>query len=117
MSSGINEEAAVRMARDMAGAGLSHQEIIDRLVGRGVSRGVAVSVVFNRTSAVERPCVVAGRKEMVTGGLIFLVGVVVTGWSYMAAVEAGGGRFILAIGTIVAGGLQFFRGLALATRQ
>ncbi len=52
----------------------------------------------------------AGPRNMVIGGIICLVGIVVTVGT-MAMAGEGGGRFILAWGAIVCGAIQFFRGL------
>jgi hypothetical protein len=51
----------------------------------------------------------AGPRNMVIGGIICLVGIVVTVGT-MAMAGQGGGRFILAWGAIVCGAIQFFRG-------
>ncbi len=52
-----------------------------------------------------------GNASMWIGGLICLFGIVVTVGSCLAAGE-GGGRYIIAWGAIIFGGIQFFRGLA-----
>jgi hypothetical protein len=51
-----------------------------------------------------------GSGQMVAGGLICLVGIVVTVGSYMAA--SGGGTYVVAWGAIVFGAIRFFKGLA-----
>jgi hypothetical protein len=52
----------------------------------------------------------AGRKNMLYGALWCLGGIVITALSYQAAAKAGG-RYVLAWGAIVFGGIQFIRGL------
>lgn len=52
-----------------------------------------------------------GNASMWIGGIICLVGIVVTVGSFLAAGE-GGGRYYIAWGAIVFGGIQFFRGLS-----
>jgi hypothetical protein len=45
-------------------------------------------------------------------GLLWCVGgIVVTALSYQAAAKASGGRYLLAWGVILFGGIQFFRGV------
>ena len=56
----------------------------------------------------------AGPRNMVIGGIIFLVGVVAT-VATMAMASEGGGRIILAWGAIVCGAIQFFRGFMQST--
>jgi hypothetical protein len=50
------------------------------------------------------------------GGIICLIGLVVTIGSCMLAGE-GGGRYYIAWGAIVWGGIQFFRGLSQSNNQ
>ena len=51
------------------------------------------------------------------GGLWLLVGIVVTAGTYLVAAEGGGGRYIVAWGAMLFGGLQFLRGLLAAARK
>jgi hypothetical protein len=64
----INEEAATQIAREMAAAGQPPEEIIRHLMGLGVDRGVAVSVVFIRTSAADRRPAATDRPNPIPGG-------------------------------------------------
>jgi hypothetical protein len=50
-----------------------------------------------------------GMKQMVIGGLICIVGIVVTVGSFNAA--RAGGSYVVAYGAIIWGGFQFLRGL------
>lgn len=49
--------------------------------------------------------------QMLAGGAICLVGIVVTAGTYLAASAGGGGRYTIAWGAIVFGGIRFFQGL------
>ncbi len=51
-----------------------------------------------------------GSRNMMIGGIICLVGIVITFGTLMSA--SGGGRYVIAWGAIIFGGIQFFRGLA-----
>jgi hypothetical protein len=53
----------------------------------------------------------AGRRNMLVGGIICVVGLLVTLGTLAAAGQGGGGRYIIAWGAIVFGAIQFFRGL------
>ena len=48
-------------------------------------------------------------RNLVVGGLIFAVGLLVTIGSYSAA--SGGGHYVVAYGAIIVGAIQFFVGL------
>ena len=51
----------------------------------------------------------AAKKDMLVGGLWFFGGIAVTAITYSMA--SGGGRYFLAWGAIIFGGIQFFKGL------
>jgi hypothetical protein len=53
----------------------------------------------------------AGMRNMFFGALWCIGGLAVTGFTYAAASAAGGGRYVVAGGAILFGGLQFIRGL------
>ncbi|HEX8915652.1 MAG TPA: hypothetical protein VF796_25080 [Humisphaera sp.] len=54
----------------------------------------------------------SGGRNMLVGGVICVIGIVVTVGTYMAAAD--GGRFTVAWGAILFGGIQFFKGMAQA---
>jgi hypothetical protein len=59
----------------------------------------------------------AGRRNMMSGVTLCLVGVLITaGTNYMAATTPGGGRYAIAWGLVLVGLLQFFRGVDQITR-
>jgi hypothetical protein len=58
-------------------------------------------IAFSRAEASRR---------MLSGAVIFAIGVVVT-WVSYAMVPSGGGRYVIAAGAILAGGVRFVRGL------
>jgi hypothetical protein len=62
---------------------------------------------FGASQAEERRA--AGRKNMIYGALICIIGTAVTVGSY--ALASGGGTYIIAWGAIIFGAVQFFRGL------
>jgi hypothetical protein len=51
-----------------------------------------------------------GRRNMAIGGVVCVIGVIVTVATYAAASGPGGGRYIIAWGAIVFGAIQFLRG-------
>jgi hypothetical protein len=64
--------------------------------------------------ATEAP---AGGRDVLYGGLWLLGGIVVTAGTYLAAEERGGGRYVVAWGAMLFGGLQFLRGLLAVGRE
>jgi hypothetical protein len=59
----------------------------------------------------------AARREaavpnMLMGAVICVIGLAITIYSYSAAEAGGGGRYVIAYGAIIAGAIQFVRGLS-----
>jgi hypothetical protein len=54
---------------------------------------------------------------MVFGGILFLVGLVITVGSYTAAADGGGGRHVVAWGAMIFGGGRFIYGLVKLTKS
>jgi hypothetical protein len=55
---------------------------------------------------------IAAKNNMFYGALWCIGGIVVTAFTYQAASNAGGGKYVIAWGAIVFGGIQFLRGVA-----
>lgn len=97
--------------------GSSKAEIRKQLVAFGYSSADAHETVdlvadqHRRLASVVQPGGGGGNTSMWVGGVICLVGIVITVGSFLAAGE-GGGRYVIAWGAIIFGGIQFFRGLA-----
>jgi hypothetical protein len=64
-----------------------------------------------RLAAVNTESASAGQRNMMIGGIVCVVGIVITMGSLMAASGGGGGSYVIAWGAIVFGAIQFFRGL------
>jgi len=59
----------------------------------------------------------AGRRNMMSGATVCVVGILITvGTYYIAATTPGGGRYAIAWGLVFVGLLQFFRGVSQITR-
>jgi hypothetical protein len=56
----------------------------------------------------------SGHRMMIVGGVIALLGIVITAATYSSASQAGG-TYIVAYGPIIGGVITFFRGLARAS--
>lgn len=55
----------------------------------------------------------SGHRMMITGGIIALVGIIITAATYSAASE-GGGTYLICYGPIIGGVVTFFKGVARA---
>lgn len=122
-------EKAVEAIYAYAGAlireGKSRAEVEDALVAKGIERATAKVVIDKILTARAETAVgpvidhdggrslkrEEGSRNMVIGGLICLVGIVITVATYSAASE-GGGRYVVAWGAILFGAVRFFRGLS-----
>lgn len=94
--------------------GKSPNEVEEALVAKGIERKTA-EVVVDKLTRTRDTAVVADRKErgaknMMIGGLICVVGIIITAATYSGA--SGGGRYVIAWGAIIFGAIRFFQGLA-----
>src|SRR5262245_27258186 len=113
-------EKAVEAIYTYAGAllrqGKSPSEVEDALVDKGIERKTASIVVDKLTVAQTNVKKEEGTKNMMIGGLICLVGIIITAATYSAASSgSGGGKYVVAWGAIVFGAIRFFRGLGQAS--
>ena len=53
----------------------------------------------------------AAKRNMVFGGILFAVGLMITVGSYSSAADGGGGRYLVAWGAMIFGALRFIYGL------
>ena len=104
-------EEVYEVARALMRKGAQNHEVESQLVYRGISQQAAASVVKNviKMRGDTRGGAGAGVKNMVAGGALCIIGILITTVSYMAA--AGGGTYVITWGAIVFGGVLFVRGL------
>jgi hypothetical protein len=104
-------EDAYRFAGQQMRNGVALAVIEKSLIERGLDAETAAIAISNLKQAKAKALKNAGHKNMLHGALWCIGGIVVTALSYQAAANAGGGRYVLAWGAILFGGIQFFRGL------
>ncbi|MEX0703780.1 MAG: hypothetical protein WD069_16905 [Planctomycetales bacterium] len=102
-------ESLYRYAAERMGEGDSDEEVERKLREQGLDAGAASAIVGNLAEARYQATVSAGRKNMLIGAIVCIVGIVVTVGSYSAA--TGGGSYVVAWGAVLFGAVQFFRGL------
>ncbi len=115
-------DAIYKYAAALLREGKSRSEVEDALVAKGIERSTASVVVdkilSSRAEASPSVSLAAARSEegsrnMMIGGLICVVGIIITVVSYSSASSgSGGGRYVVAWGAILWGGIRFFRGLS-----
>ncbi len=91
--------------------GVAPAVIEKSLIEQGLDAEAATIVVSNLKQAKAKASKNAGHKNMLYGALWCIGGIVVTALSYQAAANTGGGKYVLAWGAILFGGIQFFRGM------
>ncbi|HYH05212.1 MAG TPA: hypothetical protein VEC37_19140 [Bacillota bacterium] len=89
-------------------AGKKTWEIKNSLTEQGVEKETASKVVEAVKEKINAQRKKAAYKDMIFGGLWCVGGLIVTVLTYSAA--SGGGRYVVAWGAILFGGIQFFRG-------
>jgi hypothetical protein len=105
-----NVHAVYDDAANLRKVGISSQEIINRLKRNGLDDASASAVVTNLLRMREQARRQSALKNMAVGGVIGMVGIVVTVCTYSAA-STGGDRYVIAWGAIIFGGLLLMRGL------
>jgi len=94
----------------MINEGKSATETVHALIDQGLSTETASIVVANIEQQINAVKKSSGSKNMIWGAIWCIGGTVVTVATFSAAAE--GGRFVLAWGAILFGGIQFLYGLA-----
>ncbi len=104
------EEDVYGAAAEQMREGVAPSDILQTLTERGLDADAAATVVGDLEQARAMARKESARKNMLHGALWCIGGVAVTVLTYQAAAPAGG-RYVVAWGAIVFGGIQFLRGL------
>jgi uncharacterized protein YjeT (DUF2065 family) len=97
----------------MMKVGISDLQISKALVEKGLKPEQAQIVIQKLRQARAEVLRKAGMRDMMIGGGICLLGLIMTMGTFNAATSSpGGGRYIVAWGAIIFGAIQFFRGLS-----
>jgi hypothetical protein len=101
-----------RFAAQEMRTGRSDWEVTKMLEERGLDKQSANVIVQNLSAARTKAKRDAALRSMAIGALFCIGGIIVTAATYNAAASnPGGGRYVVAWGAVIFGGLQFFRGL------
>lgn len=87
--------------------GTSNAEIVKGLMEKGLDEPHSALIVKTLESRAKE-ILAAHDKEILYGGIICLVGLVVTIWTYTSTLN--GGTYFVAWGAIIFGAIRFFRG-------
>lgn len=108
-----NEEVAraiYAFAAQQMRAGKSNVQVQQELEAKGLPPEAARAVIQRLSEVRTRARGNTATRDMVIGGVICLIGIIVTVATYSAA-SSGGGTYVVAWGAIIFGGWQFLRGL------
>lgn len=105
--------AVYRFAAECLKVGMSNERVVDELTKRGLSRDTARTVVQKLNEVRRRAKREAAYANMGKGGVICLIGIVVTVATYASAASSpNGGSYVIAWGAILFGGIRFLQGLS-----
>jgi hypothetical protein len=104
-------EAVYGFAAEQMQHGVAPSGIAKSLTERGLDSEAATTVVHHLEQAKAEASKRAGEKNMLFGALWCIGGIALTALTFRAAANSGGGRYIVAWGAILFGGIQFIRGL------
>ena len=110
-------EAVYGFAAERMLEGTDPSEIQSSLTRGGLDAEAAATVVGNLKQIKAKAHKEAGRKNMLYGALWCIAGIGLTALTYRMASAAGGGKFLVAWGAILFGGIQFVRGLMLSAAE
>jgi hypothetical protein len=102
-------ERAMSYAKDVLRQGMPPAAVDEVLRSQGFDAATASGIV-QRANQTKNERSAAGKRRMIMGAVVCVIGTVITVASYSAA-EEGGGHYVVAWGAIVFGAIQFFRGL------
>ena len=108
------EERALSYAKDVLRQGMPRPAVEEVLRAQGFDPAAANAIV-ERASRTKDERRIAGRRHMIMGAVVCVIGIVITAWRYAAAEEGGGGSYVVAWGALVFGAIQCFRGLIQTT--
>jgi hypothetical protein len=105
----VLQDDAVSMALE----GRSPSEIEARLKSRGLDEGTAAAIAKRAWDMPVETRRRAGRRTMISGAALCIVGTATTASSYyLAATSPGGGRYLIAWGMVLVGFVRVLRGWA-----
>ena len=101
----------VHMAAEDIASGKSKREVIERLKQSGCQDELALDI-FNEARALKKSAFRGeGQAAMLGGGIVFMIGLVISLASLMVAESSGGGFYLVAYGAVLTGGGAFLKGL------
>lgn len=98
-------------AAEMIKSRVPVKEAEKALVERGYDPAAVAEVIRTMETGHSDSMKSTGMRNMIIGGLVCLVGTLITVGT-LAATRHGGGTYIVAYGAIIFGAVQFFRGLS-----
>jgi hypothetical protein len=100
-----------QLAANMLRQGASDEMVEDELVRLGLDERTAAALVDRIHGVLDNARKEKAQRDMAWGGIICVVGIVITAGTYSAA-SGGGGSYVVAWGAIIFGAIRFFRGLS-----
>lgn len=105
------------LATNLMRQGVSSNQIEKTLTEKGIDQPAARAAVESLSKIRSETIRKAALKNMAVGATIGIIGIMVTLGLYNAAEVSTGGRYIVALGAIIFGGIQFIRGLSQYNRK
>jgi hypothetical protein len=110
-------QPAYGFAAEQMRHGVAPSQVQKILIERELDAGSAANVVADLERSHAEASRQAGQRNMLIGALWCFGGIALTTMTYQAAAGAGGGRFVVAWGAILFGGIQFLRGFFQSSRR
>lgn len=104
-------QALYTFAAEEMRAGKNREQVEMALMEKGVDRDSATTIAGNLFQYRAQLARQSAFKNIIAGALWCVGGIAVTAVTYNMASSGGGGRYVIAWGAVVFGGLQFMAGL------
>lgn len=111
MQQANNQQRLIETAAQMIAANRPIPEIEYQLMGMGATQQQAYEIITHLRNMQDDGKKAAGRKNILIGAGLLVLGLIITIGTYSAASSSGGGTYVISFGPIIFGVIRLIQGL------